>query len=425
MVRIESYALYVKSLIREYVKAKGFDVSPDLLNGTVLNNVILTILDKAVEYAKVDDRDYIIEQDILDHLSVLRFKFSRNPEKRGIVKIPGKIISFTDQALLLVFDDGKEIWIPKSTIENNYDINYKERQKFEIDMWIGGTEEMRRKFVELLKKADKLPRGFMIFSILVQAIKKTEVIVLQYPLIKKKFKSLLKKLKKIPPSRSRLNSKPISHLINAIKETEIIDNNFEDLLKNYCPNPATFFELINAVKETNLMTEHFTKILNKLEEFPVKDRLFTFLGLIERIKGTEAFEKNFSLIESKLLYEFVNTSNDLDKYNVFCGYFEALKGTDAINSRYEFIESNFNELLNSIDKVHYEYRIKVFVKLFNTIKGTNLMLDHRIRATYNALRELQEENPKLFNYYGEFSAELFEELADNYFNNDSVFKYIK
>ena len=48
-----------------------------------------------------------------------------------------KIKKYTDKALLLVFKNGLEAWVPRSTIHNEYDENESENsQDFLIDTWL-------------------------------------------------------------------------------------------------------------------------------------------------------------------------------------------------------------------------------------------------------------------------------------------------
>ncbi len=51
-------------------------------------------------------------------------------------EIEGRLIFETDKAVLLKFKSGKECWIPKSTINSNFDHLQKRYQKFLIENWI-------------------------------------------------------------------------------------------------------------------------------------------------------------------------------------------------------------------------------------------------------------------------------------------------
>jgi len=56
--------LFVKSKIREYMRSKGCNTSGDLIDGPVLNNAILDILDKALGRAKANGRKTVQEKDL-------------------------------------------------------------------------------------------------------------------------------------------------------------------------------------------------------------------------------------------------------------------------------------------------------------------------------------------------------------------------
>jgi len=51
-------------------------------------------------------------------------------------QIKGSIKNVTEKALFIDFDGKKEIWIPKSTIKSNYDLEDTANQLFLIDDWI-------------------------------------------------------------------------------------------------------------------------------------------------------------------------------------------------------------------------------------------------------------------------------------------------
>ncbi len=51
-------------------------------------------------------------------------------------EINGSIKTETEKALLVVFDSGKEVWIPKSTVRSQYASDLGVNQSFVIDNWI-------------------------------------------------------------------------------------------------------------------------------------------------------------------------------------------------------------------------------------------------------------------------------------------------
>ena len=60
----------------------------------------------------------------------------KSPHFREKTKIEGKIKKETKKAFLIRFRGGKEIWVPKSTIHNDYSFQTGDSQEFLIDNWI-------------------------------------------------------------------------------------------------------------------------------------------------------------------------------------------------------------------------------------------------------------------------------------------------
>ena len=61
--KMKSEAFFIKSKIREYIKSKGYQTSTDLIDGNVLNEIILEILDKAIAKTMVDGRNTVQPND--------------------------------------------------------------------------------------------------------------------------------------------------------------------------------------------------------------------------------------------------------------------------------------------------------------------------------------------------------------------------
>ncbi|MFO8019456.1 MAG: hypothetical protein R6U96_12565 [Promethearchaeia archaeon] len=55
---------------------------------------------------------------------------------KNLTNIGGTIKKGTKKALLITFSEGNEIWIPKSTIHNNYILQKRKPQEFLIDNWV-------------------------------------------------------------------------------------------------------------------------------------------------------------------------------------------------------------------------------------------------------------------------------------------------
>ena len=56
--------LFVKSKVREYIKSKGLNASSDIVDGSTLNDLIISLLDRTIARAKVKQRKTIQEKDL-------------------------------------------------------------------------------------------------------------------------------------------------------------------------------------------------------------------------------------------------------------------------------------------------------------------------------------------------------------------------
>jgi len=61
--KMKSEAFFIKSKIKEYIKSKGCQTSTDLIDGNVLNEIIIEILDKAIAKTMVDGRKTVQPND--------------------------------------------------------------------------------------------------------------------------------------------------------------------------------------------------------------------------------------------------------------------------------------------------------------------------------------------------------------------------
>ncbi|MFX1257605.1 MAG: DUF1931 domain-containing protein [Promethearchaeota archaeon] len=60
----QSEPLFVKSKVREYIKSKGCNTSSGVLDGNGFNSIIMSILDKAVNRAKANNRKTVKARDL-------------------------------------------------------------------------------------------------------------------------------------------------------------------------------------------------------------------------------------------------------------------------------------------------------------------------------------------------------------------------
>lgn len=56
--------LFVKSKVRDYLKSKSCNVSGDITDGSILNGIIIDILDKAIKRANANNRKTVMERDL-------------------------------------------------------------------------------------------------------------------------------------------------------------------------------------------------------------------------------------------------------------------------------------------------------------------------------------------------------------------------
>jgi len=117
----------------------------------ILKLLISHILKEKIKYSTSSNKHLNnIENRVKDSSQKINFKKNDNIDnslilpiinsKPNILKevrdIDGFIKSETEKALLINFDAGKEIWIPKSTIRCQYVSDKNLTQKFSIDNWI-------------------------------------------------------------------------------------------------------------------------------------------------------------------------------------------------------------------------------------------------------------------------------------------------
>jgi small GTP-binding protein len=62
--RARREAFFIRSRVRDYFKSQGYLPSNDLVDGNMLNDIIIEILDKAIEKAKAAGRNTVLPEDI-------------------------------------------------------------------------------------------------------------------------------------------------------------------------------------------------------------------------------------------------------------------------------------------------------------------------------------------------------------------------
>ncbi|MFX1378527.1 MAG: hypothetical protein ACFFA4_05500 [Promethearchaeota archaeon] len=104
----------------EFATTISFSTSPKKKESNKLSNIII-------------QEEYITENDNNENILV---KDEINGKHREVQNITGSIKRETNKALLIQFNSGAEIWIPKSKIHSGFDNTKDLVQKFSIDSWI-------------------------------------------------------------------------------------------------------------------------------------------------------------------------------------------------------------------------------------------------------------------------------------------------
>jgi len=130
--QIEILKLLLKHLLKEKIK---HGTSYFTENG-IRNNNALEVTEEIIH----TDTRYLdapkIESQRISELSSNKQQQQTNSYDKDSVKIGGIIKGGSEKALLIVFDSGKEQWIPKSTVRSGYDKDNEKTQTFVIDAWV-------------------------------------------------------------------------------------------------------------------------------------------------------------------------------------------------------------------------------------------------------------------------------------------------
>lgn len=119
---------------------------------TILKMLLDHILQEKIEFATVinsgidnkkrnskEPNNIFIQEEVITEKSVSlldTFDKQDNGNSSKVVDVNGSIKNETPKALLIQFDNGSEVWIPKSTIHSSFNITKNLDQKFAIDSWI-------------------------------------------------------------------------------------------------------------------------------------------------------------------------------------------------------------------------------------------------------------------------------------------------
>jgi hypothetical protein len=94
-----------------------------------------TILNTSKKWKSGELSNIIVQEEIISKKDN-EFKKTYNQDPKKKKSICGIIKGETNKALLILFDNDSEVWIPKSTIHSQFNNTKNLNQKFMIDSWI-------------------------------------------------------------------------------------------------------------------------------------------------------------------------------------------------------------------------------------------------------------------------------------------------
>ena len=214
---------------------------------------------------------------------------------------------------------------------------------------------------------DALVLRYNEFSSLVQAVKGTELINTFYEQIETRFNYLLNGLSEIYRKNKWVLEETIfPDMIEAIKGTDLIKNNFTDILESIDLfiqddklKSEAFSTLINAIKGTNVIKEVYPDIIRALEKLPGE----CFCELLGALAGTTLMEEKFTellIFYHSMLYNEIRRSS-LKK--VFFELVNAVWGTKTINTYFSLLKAEYNQL-KKLEGVRPSEQFNELEKLF-------------------------------------------------------------
>ena len=119
--------LLMKHILKEKIEFSTINQSFNKHNSSTSNNTNMQeeIISRNVDTPNRKNHNYKIN-----------INSERNENNGKKKRIKGAIKGETEKALLIQFDNNSEIWIPKSTIHSDFNIEKNSTQYFTIDTWI-------------------------------------------------------------------------------------------------------------------------------------------------------------------------------------------------------------------------------------------------------------------------------------------------
>ena len=123
LAQVEIFKLLLKHLINEKIE---YATISNVSKLHIINNI-----EEEKNHITIQTENINLENKIMKNSDI-----KKNDSEKEKIKITGFIKTETEKALLLVFKNGQEIWIPKSTIHSNYKHVIDVNQTLIIDNWI-------------------------------------------------------------------------------------------------------------------------------------------------------------------------------------------------------------------------------------------------------------------------------------------------
>ncbi|UCC18883.1 MAG: hypothetical protein JSV62_12350 [Promethearchaeota archaeon] len=240
---------------------------------------------------------------------------------------------------------------------------------------------------DLLNGLEKIPEEwrYRVFNDIFHVLKGTN---LRENLMREKFSEFINWIEDIQDKDKQYL--PFRILLQAIKDTDIIDNEFSNIDKKF----------------NEIVIEYHKKNEFRLEAWPC---------IIDLIDGTELLDKYYSFFEAKLIEKSKEILDELDNMPMihikivnFYRFLEIIKNTKVIKTLYPTIENKFTAFLSTIYNLN-PYDQHEFKVLFDVAKGTGL-IERKFIHLLMVISRLE----------GRFKDDMFSMLFNYTINNDEL-----
>jgi len=127
--QIEIFKMLLEHLLKEKIKFAT------IFNGKKTSDKSNTSFEVKEEFNRFEQTNIRSSNNLMKEIPKQSNKV-QNSNTADITQVEGVIKSETEKALFIQFNNGQEVWFPKSTVHSNYSPNRDFNQKFLIDNWI-------------------------------------------------------------------------------------------------------------------------------------------------------------------------------------------------------------------------------------------------------------------------------------------------